>query len=89
MLNTNPVFQCLGNDKTCQTGHVFHNLNNQLENSHLQNINIDDARKLFFLHVDEVIFRNREIRKLQWLLNNYKLVGDYGLDVGDVKSVYL
>ena len=70
--------------KSCWIEHVLHNLNNQLKDSHLQNINIDHARKLFFHHVVEVIFRNREIRQLQWLLSNYKLVvGDYGLAVGD------
>ena len=63
---------------------------NQLEDSHLQNINIADARKLFFRHVDEVIFRNRESRQFQWLLSDYRLVvGDYGLQVRDVKSGYL
>ena len=68
----------------------FCSLNNQLEDSHLQNISIDNARKLFFHHVDEVIFRNREIRQFQWLLCDYKLVVDnYGLAVGDVKSGYL
>ena len=37
-----------------------------------------------------MIFKNREIRQLQWLLSEYKLVvGDYGLAVGDVKSRYL
>ena len=72
------------------TEHVLRNLNNRLEDCHLQNINIDSARKLFLRHVDEVIFRNREIRQLQWLLSDYKLVvGDYGLAVGDVKSGYL
>ena len=40
--------------------------------------------------MDEVIFRNREIRQLQWLLSSYKfVVGDYGLAVGDVKSRHL
>ena len=70
--------------KSCWIEHVLHNLNNQLKDSHLQNINIDHARKLFFRHVDEVMFRNREIRQLQWMLSNYKLViGNYGLAVGD------
>ena len=69
---------------------VLRNLNNRLEDSHLQNINIDDARKLFFCHEDEGLFRNREIRQLQWLLSDYKLVvGDYGLARRDVKSWYL
>ena len=76
--------------ESCWTEPVLCNLNNRLEDSHLQNINTDDARKLFFRHVDEVIFRNREIRQLQWLLSDYKLVvGDYSLAVGDVKSGYL
>ena len=63
---------------------------NRLEDSHLQNINIADARKLLFRYVDEVIFRNRKSRQLQWLLSDYKLVvGDYSLQVGSVKSGYL
>ena len=66
---------------------LFCNLNKQLEDFHLQNINIDDARKLFFRHVDEVMFRNGKIRQLQWLISDYKLVvGDYGLEVGGCKE---
>ena len=60
--------------KSCWTEHVLRNMNDQLEDFHLRNINIDDARKSFFRHVDEVIFKNREIRQLQWLLSEYKLV---------------
>ena len=76
--------------KSCYTEHVHCNLNNRLEDSHLQNINIDDGRKLFFHYVNKVIFRNTEIRELQWILSSYKLVaGDYGFVVVDVKSGYL
>ena len=50
--------------------YVLHNLNKRLEDSHLQNVNIDNVRKLFFCHVDELIFRNREIRQLNWLLSD-------------------
>ena len=41
--------------KKCWRKHILFNLNNQLEDFHLQNININDARKLFFHQVDEVI----------------------------------
>ena len=62
----------------------------ELEDPHLQKINIYNARKLVFCQVDEVIFRDRENRQLQWLFSDYKLVvGAYGLAVGDVKSEYL
>ena len=75
---------------SCWTEYVLRNLDKPLTECHLQSINIDDARKLFFRHVDKVIFENREIRRLQGLLCEYKLiVGDYGLVVGDVKSGYL
>ena len=51
--------------KSCWTEHVLHNLNNQLKkDSHLQNTKIDDARKLLFCHVDEVILEKLEIEKL-------------------------
>ena len=77
---------------------LYHNLcwlkyalmRNNEENYHTQNINIDDARNLFFGHVDKVLFQEREIRSLQSLLSDYKLiVGDYGYDVGNIKSSYL
>ena len=42
------------------TEHILRNLNKRLEDSHFQNINIDDAKKMLFRHVDETIFRNRE-----------------------------
>jgi len=45
---------------------------------------------LFFRHVDNVIFNEHEIRSLQALLADYKrIVGDYGYQLGDVKSSYL
>ena len=49
------------------------------------------GNQLFFRHVDfSVIFTEREIRSLQFLLSVYKrIVGDYGYAVGDVKSSYL
>ena len=76
--------------KSCWTEHILRKLNNRLEDSPLQNTNIDDAKELFCLHVDEVVFKNREVRQLQWLVSNYKhIVGSYGLEVGDVKGGYL
>ena len=57
--------------RSCWNEHIFNNKNDQLGNIHLQDINIDDARKLFFRHVDEVIFKKREIRQLQWLHSEY------------------
>ena len=57
---------------------------------HLQNVNLSEARQLFFRHVDSVIFTEREIRSLQSLLSDYRrIVGDYGYAVGDVKSSYV
>ncbi|KAI4827014.1 hypothetical protein KUCAC02_030442, partial [Chaenocephalus aceratus] len=41
-------------------------------------------------HVDSIIFTEREIRSLQSLLAEYKrIAGDYGYEVGDVKSSYV
>ena len=71
---------------SCWTNYIL----NQYGDTHIQNVNLDDARKLFFKHVDEVIFQQREIRPLQCLLSDYKLiVGDYGYEVGEMKSSYL
>ena len=56
--------------RSCWTEHVLRNLNKRLEDSHSQNINIDDARKMFFRHVDEVIFRNREFFLSGFLFTN-------------------
>lgn len=57
---------------------------------HLQNVSLSEARSLFFKHIDNVIFNEHEIRSLQALLADYKhIVGDYGYQVGDVKSSYL
>ena len=54
--------------KPCWTEYVLRNFNNQLEDPHLQKINIDNARKLVFCQVDEVIYKDRENSQLQWLL---------------------
>ena len=57
---------------------------------HLQDVCLSEARNLFFRHVDEVIFTEREIRSLQSLLSDYKrIVSDYGYAVGDVRSSYV
>ncbi|KAF3859862.1 hypothetical protein F7725_000117 [Dissostichus mawsoni] len=57
---------------------------------HLQNVSLSEARNFFFRHVDSIIFTEREIRSLQSLLAEYKrIVGDYGYEVGDVKSSYV
>ncbi|KAK5923098.1 hypothetical protein CgunFtcFv8_000100 [Champsocephalus gunnari] len=51
---------------------------------------LSEARNFFFRHVDSIIFTEREIRSLQSLLAEYKrIVGDYGYEVGDVKSSYV
>ena len=57
---------------------------------HLQGVCLSEARNLFFKHVDEVIFPEREIRSLQSLFSDYKrIVNDYGYAVGDVRSSYV
>ena len=74
---------------SCWTKYVLPTIELGLQ-SHLQNINLDDGRQLFFRHVDEIIFQKREIRALQWLLSDYKvIIGDYGIEVNDMKSSYL
>ena len=39
---------------------------------HIQNVNLSEARLLFFRHVDSVIFTERKILSLQSLLSDYK-----------------
>ncbi|KAK5899993.1 hypothetical protein CesoFtcFv8_009411 [Champsocephalus esox] len=57
---------------------------------HLQNVSLSEARNLFFRYVYSIIFTEREIRSLQSLLAEYNcIVGDYGYEVGDVKSSYV
>ena len=74
---------------SCWTKYVLPAIELGLQ-SHLQNINLDDGRQLFFRRVDEIIFQKREIRALQWLLSDYKvIIGDYGIEVNDMKSSYL
>ena len=56
----------------------------------VQSATLQEARGVFFKHVDNVIFVEHEIRSLQSLLNDYKhIVGDYGYSVGEMKSSYL
>ena len=57
---------------------------------HLQNVFLSEARSLFFMHVDNVIFNEHEFRSLQSLVSDYKhIVSDYVYPLGDVKSPYL
>ena len=50
-------------------------------------MSLTEARSLFFRHVDNVVFNEHEIQSSQVLLADYKrIVGDYGYQVGDVKS---
>ena len=57
------------------------------KSTHLQNITLKDAQSLFFTHVDNVIFGDHEIRSLQSLLCEYKVImTDYVYPVGDIKS---
>ena len=49
-----------------------------------------DARNMFLRHVDEVLYQEREISTVQSLLHDYKcIVGDFGYEVGDMRSSYL
>ena len=61
------------------------------DNDNVQDkVSLEEVRSKFFKHVDEVIFKEREIRSLQSLLNDYKcIVSDYGYSVGDIRSSYL
>ena len=66
------------------------NITNVDKSNHLQSVSLKEARSLFYKHVDNVIFENHEIRTLQSMLSDYKvIVSDYGYDVGDMKSSYL
>lgn len=74
----------------CWLKHVNNTKLQQDDEMHLQNVNLSEAKQLFFRHVDSVIFTEREIRSLRSLLTDYKrIIGDYGYVVGDVKSSYL
>ena len=49
------------------------------KSTHLQNVTLKEARSLFFKHEDNVIFGEHEIRSLQSLLSDYKvIVSEYG-----------
>ena len=66
------------------------NIINAQRLSHLQSVSLEEARSLFFKHVDSVIFEEHEIRTLQSMLSDYKAkVSDFGYNVGDIKSSYL
>ena len=57
---------------------------------HLQNVSLNLARTEFYRYVDEVIFKDHEIRTLQSLLQDYKtILRNYGYPVGDIRSSYL
>ena len=57
---------------------------------HLQNVSLNLARTEFYRYVDEVIFKEHEIRTLQSLLQDYKtILRNYGYPVGDIRSSYL
>jgi hypothetical protein len=74
----------------CWLKHVNHTKLKPDDAMHLQNVCLSEARNLFFRHVDSIIFTEHEIRSLQSLLADYKcIVGDYGYEVGNVKSSYL
>ena len=49
---------------SCWTKYVLNTANAGLDTD-LHDVNLDDGRKLFFRHVDDVIFKKREIRALQ------------------------
>ena len=57
---------------------------------HLQNIQVREVQEMFFHHVDEVIFKDHEIRTLQGLLKDYKnLLNNYGWPPSDIRSSYI
>ena len=56
---------------------------------HLQHVNLREAQALFFEYIQQVIFKDHEIRTLQSLLQDYKrIISNYGHDSA-VKSSYL
>ena len=59
-------------DRTCS----------MLSQMHIQNIN----RNLFFRHVDEVLFKDRNKISPAPLSDYKRIVDDYGYQVGDIKS---
>lgn len=76
--------------KTCWDKYISNKPLTDGDKLHLQNVSLSEARSLFFRHVDEVIFKQHEIRTLQSLLLEYKtIVSNHGYQVGDMKSSYL
>ena len=56
---------------------------------HLQKVNFREAQALFFEYIQQVIFRDHEIRTLQSILQEYnRILSNYGHD-SKVKSSYL
>ena len=77
---------------SCWTKYAL--IKNKESNNRTKDIQNDDARNLFFKHVNVAVFQEREteyeIRSPQFLLNDYKrIVCDFGYEAGNIKSSYL
>ena len=71
----------------CWQKYISHSQLRADDAMHLQDVSLTETRSLFFRHVDNVIFNEHEIQSSQVLLADYKcIVGDYGYQVGDMKS---
>ena len=76
--------------KACWNKYISYKQLTDSDKLHLQNVSLSEARSLFFRHIDEVIFKQHEIRTLQSLLLEYKsIVSNHGYQVGYMKSSYL
>ena len=60
------------------------------DNIHVANVQLKEAHNVFFTRVQIIIFEEHEIRTLQGLLADYKIiVGNYGYQVESTKPSYI
>ena len=60
------------------------------DNIHVANVQLKEAHNVFFTRIQIIIFEEHEIRTLQGLLADYKIiVGNYGYQVESTKTSYI
>ena len=63
----------------------YTNIKQARENFHTENVDLHAAQNIFFSHVQKVIFEEQEIRTVQGLLADHKIiVGDYGFSTESI-----
>ena len=57
------------------------------DNTHIENVHLGEAQEIVFSRVQKVVFGEHEIRTLQGLLVDYKvIIGNYGFSTDSIKS---